>query len=346
MVLCLYVDDLLIATRDDHLKNELLRFLNRKYAIKDMGLLTWYLGMEVNRDQDGSYSVTQRRYLQELQSRFRMMNAAPRRIPMHVDAAEGASDESTESMTTTTEPYRQLVGCLMYAMVATRPDIAFAIGYLSKFVAKPTERVWRLAKDVLRYLKATHHIGLQFRPSEVPFKFSAYVDSDWGRDKQTRRSVTGLLVFLGKNLISWASRQQKCVATSSTEAEYIALSEVTKEVLWISRLGKYLDLPHDKIEIFEDNQGAIKLAKSTITHKRSKHVDIRFHFVREHVAEETIILTWISTRNMLADVLTKPIAEAEFVRKRELVMNAHQSSGELAQLCIGIHQKRKQKMQQ
>jgi histone deacetylase 1/2 len=338
MVMCLYVDDLLIATKDEHLKLELLTFLNRKYSIKDMGVLTWYLGMEIARDTEGTYTVTQTRYLQELQSRFRMSDARIRRIPMYVNA--GRDDESSDTPVTN-EPYRQLIGSLMYAMVATRPDIAFAIGYLSRYVSQPTERVWLLAKDVLRYLKGTMKVGLRFRHSKTPLKFTAYVDADWARDQRSGRSVTGLLVFLGGNLVSWASRQQKCVATSSTEAEYIALSEVTKEILWISRIGHYLDLPSEQILVYEDNQGAMKIAKSTCTHKKSKHVNIRYHFVREHVAEGKIILTWIPTKNMLADLLTKPVAEAEFSRKREIILNQHDSQAEIAHLCIGLKQKRK-----
>jgi hypothetical protein len=259
-----------------------------------------------------------------------MNDARIRKIPMYVNAV---SDDASDDKLTTDEPYRQLIGCLMYAMVATRPDIAFPIGYLSRFVSKPTDRVWALAKDVLRYLKGTLHIGLRFRPSTIPLKFTAYVDADWGRDQQS--------VFLGSNLVSWASRQQKCVATSSTEAEYIALSEVTKEILWISRIGHYLDLPSEQIRVYEDNQGAMKIAKSTCTHKKSKHVNIRYHFVREHVAEGKIVLTWIPTNNMLADLLTKPVAEAEFSRKRAIVMNLHNSPIEVAQLCVGVKQKRK-----
>jgi hypothetical protein len=299
--------------------------------------------MEINRERDGTYTITQKRYLQEMQTRFKMTDARTRRIPMHVNATR---DIPNEDEVQTTEPYRQLVGSLMYAMVATRPDIAFAIGYLSRFVSRPTERVWTLAKDVLRYLKGSTQIGLKFRHNTVPFKFSAYVDADWGRDQHSGKSVTGLLVFLGTNIVSWASRQQKCVATSSTEAEYIALSEVTKEILWISRIGHYLDLPSEQIQVYEDNQGAMKIAKSTCTHKKSKHVNIRYHFVREHVSEGKIILTWIPTKNMIADMLTKPVAEAEFSRKRTILMNIHGKQIEVAQLCIGIAQKRKERATQ
>jgi hypothetical protein len=258
---------------------------------------------------------------------------------MRVDATKFDSDEIPEK--TSTEPYRQLVGCLMYAMVATRPDIAFAVGYLSRFVSKPTTRVWTLAKEVLRYLQGSSHFGLCFRKTSLPFKLTAFVDADWGRDRATGKSVTGLIVFLGKNLIAWASRQQKCVALSSTEAEYIALSEVVKEVLWTSRIVRYLGLISDKVIVYEDNQGAIKLATNTITHKRSKHVNIRYHFVRQHVSEGDIVLQWIQTKNMLADALTKPLAEAEFKRKRKVIMNHCPTDEELAHLCLGIGQKRK-----
>jgi hypothetical protein len=324
MQLCLYVDDILLAVPSAQNLAKFEADLSKKYVVKNLGELHWYLGMEILRDGH-EMLLSQRVYTEKILERFGMKDSKPAKTPMDskgTSCRDATADAALTQPLPPTEPFREVVGCLMYLMVATRPDIAYAVGVLSRQVSNPTQRSWTQAKRVLKYLLYTKHLGLRITRCRTPdFTPSAYVDADWGRDSDTARSTTGCVLFLGNAPIIWASRMQKCVALSSTESEYIALSECVKEVLWVSRLLADLGLNCPKISIFEDNAGCIKLAKNPVFHKRTKHINIRYHFVREHVSDGSIELTWVPTSEMIADALTKPLAQPAFEDKRRRLLN-------------------------
>jgi hypothetical protein len=326
MFLCLYVDDILIALENDAKLKIFLDHLLKKYVVKNNGLLNWYLGIEILTEPCESV-LSQRVYVEKLLDRFKMSDSKPAKTPMDANDTR-SSDASKEikmnELLPPTEPYRELIGCLMYSMVATRPDIAYAVGYLSRQVSNPTGRHWTQAKRVLRYLKHTKDLGLRVtRCNPEDFKLCAYVDADWGRDPTTGKSTTGCVLYLGNVPILWTSRLQRCVALSSTESEYVALSECVKDVLWVSRLLVDFGIPCIKVPIYEDNAGCIKLAKNPVFHKRTKHINIRYHFVRDQVADGTVELVWLPTADMVADALTKPLSQFDFDRKRRRLMNCH-----------------------
>uniref|UniRef100_A0AAV1UU28 Polyprotein n=1 Tax=Peronospora matthiolae TaxID=2874970 RepID=A0AAV1UU28_9STRA len=188
-------------------------------------------------------------------------------------------------------PFRNAVGCLMYLMVGTRPDLAAAVGVLSQFSADPCPTHWQALKRVLRYIQGTREYGIEYQATNND-KLHGYSDADWAGDVEARRSTSGYTFILNNGYVSWRSKKQSTVALSSTEAEYMALTEAAQEAIWLKALLCELDemRSDEAVKIYEDNQGSIALAKNPEFHKRTKHIDIRYHFVREKVAEGTLVL--------------------------------------------------------
>ena len=218
-------------------------------------------------------------------------------------------------------PYRELVGALTWLAVVSRPDIAFATTYLARFNANPGPTHWKAAKHVLRYLKGA--IGYQLTlglHSGNSNELIVYTDSDWGRDIDNRRSVSGYVFMLGESAISWSAKKQPTVAASSTEAEYMSVSHTARQGLWIRRLLIELGLLYlesDPTTVFLDNRGAMDLSKESRHHNRTKHIDIQHHFIRERVEDGTFTIIHCPTHLMLADGLTKPLPFPAFSRCRD-----------------------------
>ena len=206
---------------------------------------------------------------------------------------------------------------MTYAEICTRPDIVAAVGVMSQFMSNPNQSHWVGVKRILRYLRGTSGYGLIYRGNDG-YKVCGYSDADWAGDVNTRRSTSGFVFQLGTSTVSWCSRKQATVAKSSTEAEYVALSTATQEVIWLRRflvnIGVSIKGP---VQIYEDNQGAIDIAKNPKHHDRTKHIDVCHHFVRERVALNDITVSYCPTGEMIADVLTKGLPVVKFRRFRE-----------------------------
>ena len=213
-------------------------------------------------------------------------------------------------------PFRELVGSLMFAACVSRPDIAYAVNMISKYLSCYSNEHWLAAKRILRYVKETVDYGILYDGSnELPL--TGYSDSDFAGDRDDRRSTTGYVYVLAGGAVSWTSQRQRIVALSTTEAEYIAASQATKEAIWLRRL--LFDLGFDSdgpTELSVDNQGAIKLTKNDEFHKRTKHIDVRYHFVREKVANEDISISYVPSKENLADIFTKALPRDYFASLR------------------------------
>lgn len=212
-------------------------------------------------------------------------------------------------------PCRNLIGCLMYIMLCTRPDLSTAVNILSRYSNKSNEELWKCLKRVLRYLKGTVNLKLTFTKNlNCNNMFLGYVDSDWAGSTIDRKSTTGYLFKMFKeSLINWSTKKQNSVAASSTEAEYMALFEAVREAIWLKSFLNELKIEiNDPIKIFEDNQGCISIAKNPSCHKRSKHIDIKYHFSREQIEKKLITIEYIPTAEQLADMLTKSLSIARF----------------------------------
>lgn len=218
--------------------------------------------------------------------------------------------EKSESQEIETR-FRKLIGPLMYATIATRPDLAIAVSILSRYQHCATNELWIALKRVLRYIKGTLNMKLIYKREQEKSVFG-YVDADWGGDINDRKSTTGYVFKVFNNVVSWCSRKQSVVSLSSTEAEYVALSFAACEASWLRSLMTELGLMNNKSEatvIFQDNQSAIRIAKNPEQHKRLKHVDIKYHFVRNKVLCNEIDVKYIPTNEQLADVFTKPLVK-------------------------------------
>lgn len=201
-------------------------------------------------------------------------------------------------------PYRSLMGSLLYLAIGTRPDITFAVNYLSQFNNKYGEAHWKAAKRILRYLKGTIDMKLSYRKTDQPL--IAYADADWGNCPIDRRSFSGTAFLMSGGAITWESRKQRTVATSSTEAEFLCLTEAIKETIYLRRLFENLGYPIEGAVVLKnDNQGALKLIESQVNNRRTKHIEIRQAFIREAINNGQVKVEYMPTEEMPADVLTK-----------------------------------------
>lgn len=214
------------------------------------------------------------------------------------------------------QPYRELIGSIMYIMLGSRPDLCYTIGYLSRFQDLPSQEHWVNLKRVLRYLQSTKHLKLMYSRNESDVPVIGYVDSDWGSDAIDRKSVTGWIFKVFGATVSWCSRKQKTIALSSTEAEYIAACDAAVEAIWLKGLLNDLQINVGVVKINEDNQGCIAMSKNC-ENKRVKHIDIKYHFLREKIGDGSIMLEYIETENQLADICTiKSLPKPEFEKHR------------------------------
>jgi hypothetical protein len=216
--------------------------------------------------------------------------------------------------------YQQIVGSLIHLVIGTRPDLALAVGLVSRYNARPSKAHLLAAQRILHYVRKTSGMQLKFggRPAGEDI-LQGYSDADWGSDHDERRSTTGYLFQLFGGTISWSSKRQPTVALSSTEAEYMAATFATQEAMWLRSFLEQLGFKQDTTVIYEDNQSCIALTNNPVAHARSKHIDIRYHFVRERKADGSINLVYIPTGDMVADTLTKPLPKPQFWKFIELM---------------------------
>lgn len=225
-----------------------------------------------------------------------------------------------ENGKTTEKPFRELVGCLMYLMLGTRPDICYSLNHFSRYQDKATDEAWNYLKRVLRYLKSTKNLGLKFeRSMEFKSELICYVDADWASDCFDRKSVTGFIFkFLDCSFL-WATRKQNCVSLSTTQAELISLCSAITEALWIKKILNDIKIKNIIVKVYEDNQGCIALIRNSLNNKRVKHIDLKYHFICDNVVKSIIDLYYIDSKNNQADFLTKGLPITPFTRFVNLV---------------------------
>ena len=320
--LCLYVDDGLIASDSEELMNEHMAELERNFEIR-WGEAKCYVGLHIERTRNGLV-ISQAHYIQDLLKRFNMEDANPVSTPIEKSITLSKKDspatkDEIEEMKNI--PYRQAVGALLFLATASRADISFAVGVLSQYLDNPGRQHWIAVKRLLKYLKGTKDLSLHFEKDTPAFELIGYCDADYAGCHDTRRSTSGSVFVLAGGAISWSSTKQRSVALSTTEAEYMAACVATKDAIWLRRLLK--DLGASDISpttLYCDNISAVRLASNPEFHKRTKHIEIQWHFVREAQANGLIALKHIESKKQLADLLTKGIA-------RELLANMLKSLG-------------------
>jgi hypothetical protein len=306
-----YVDDIILTGSSLSLIDSLLHSLSLDFPIKDLGSLHLFLGVKVHRSLTRLH-LCQQLYIADLLKRTFMQFAKTVSSPMSTSSPLSQFDGTPMSDTTL---YRSTVGALHY-LALTRPDIAFAVNKVSQFSHAPRDTHWTAIKWILRYLKNTLSYGLLIKPTP-PSQLFAFFDADWASCPDDRKSTSGYCIFLGRNLLSWTVKKQPTVSRSSTESEYKALANTTAELLWIQSLLKELGIFLSTAPILHcDNIGATYLTSNPIFHARTKHIEIDYHFVRDRVAQKSLIVKFLSSKDQLADILTKPLASTRFAHLR------------------------------
>lgn len=324
VIVIIYVDDLILASKELDRLEYIKSKMKSTFKMTDLGQVRNILGINVQREgATGRMHLSQEKYIEDLLEKFNMKHAITVSTPMDPNlkiTKEMSPSTEEERQEMQSRPYRELVGGLIYLANATRPDIAFAASTLSRFCTDPGKDHWITAKRILRYLKATSQYGIIY--DKDGRCLTAYTDSDWAGDIDDRKSCSGNVLILSTGPISWKSKKQTSVALSTMEAEYAALSEVSREIVYIKRLlihmgfEKYVTPP---IDVFCDNQSAIQLSKNAVYHKRSKHIDINFHFTRDLVEAKEIEIHYLQTDLMLGDILTKPLIKHKHIKCVEML---------------------------
>lgn len=314
LIMEVYVDDINIFGLDENRIVAMKQRLASRFNMTDLGLCAYYLGMHVHQEANGDVHLHQESYIQQILERYGLQDIYPRRTPMRTNLKLIKNNGSSRPVDFQRR-YQSKVGALNYAMVVTRPDIAEAVGVVSRFCANPTEEHMKAVDDIYGYLKCTANLGLHFRRACENRDLHAYVDADWAGCPDTRRSTTGYVVKLAGSPVSWSSRRQKTVATSTCEAEYVAGYKAVQEVIWIQNMINDLsikDLEISPTPLLIDNNAALKLTRNPELHDRTKHIDIKYHFLREMTLSGRINTQRINSMDNLADALTKPLPRDTF----------------------------------
>ena len=305
VIIAIWVDDLTIFGKDMASINELKVQLNEEYEMKDLGELKYFLGIQVHRDRERKLiHINQSGYNRMILERYGMHNSKPANVPLS-PGARLTKATTTDTLTDQWE-YQSIVGSIMYAMLATRPDLAQSIQQTSQFSQKPTKTHEKATKQGLRYLKGTINEGITYN-GNLGIRLKCWSDANWGGE-EGRESVSGFVFTMAGGAVTYSSKKQGSVALSTTESEYMALLHALKEQIWILRFLKEIgyDASNQNI-IYCDNQSAIALAHNPEHHARTKHIDIQYHFVRNCVENGTTRLEYCPTEDMVADGLTKAL---------------------------------------
>ena len=314
-----YVDDIAVAAKDRAQIDWFYKKLSGRFNTKNLGEIHKILGVRVTRDRKRrTIYLDQEQYIHAVLDKFGMSSKQHRdkKIPS-ADYTSFRPATNNDTRIDITE-YQQVIGSLMFAMVLTRPDIAFTLGKLSQYMSDPAEHHGHALKNLLRYLRSTVTMKLRYGPGGVHSQFVIYSDADWASDMVDRKSVSGSTAMFYGGPISWSSKKQRSVATSSCESEYIALSTCCKQGQWIAQMfrdlgfPKYIGKDTNKVQMLGDNQGAIALTKNPHLHERSKHIDVCYHFIRDLAEQGKLDVAYVPTVDMVADGMTKPLQRVAF----------------------------------
>jgi hypothetical protein len=311
IIISLYVDDLFLFTSSIRLLTRFKQGLKARFEMEDLGEARLVLGMHIIRDRTSRVlTISQQAYLQRLIEKLGVTNMKAVSTPMVPNTTLVKAPEAHVACTQDVTWYQSVVGSLMYAANGTRPDIAFTVNKLSKYSSNPDSTHLCALKHLLRYIRGTFNYCLTYKgTADQQPPLIAYCDADYANDLDDRLSTSGYAVMLCGGAISWAARRQTVIADSTTNAEYIAIAEATKDVMWwrpmLNQLGYNISAP---TSLFNDNQGSIFLAHNGDNGSRSKAIDVKYHLIRQELRNNTIDLTYVATQHNVADLLTKGLA--------------------------------------
>jgi hypothetical protein len=305
LIVCLYVDDMIFT--GDLSVDEFKAAMKKEFEMTDLGLMRFFLGLEVEQSEKGIF-ISQNKYANEVLKRFRMLNCKTTPTPVATGTKLSKEDCSPNVDPTL---YKRLVGSLMY-LTATRPDIMFAVSLISRFMESPKDSHWQVGKRILRYVAGTSSYGILYSSTEYDV-LTGFTDSDFAGSLDDRKSTSGHVFHLGSGVISWASKKQPIVTLSSAEAEYVAATSAACQAVWLRRVLEGLQQKQEgPTTVYCDNNSAIALSKNHVFHQKSKHIDTRYHFIRELVNNGEVHVEHCKSIDQLADIFTKPLAKDIF----------------------------------
>ena len=315
-LLAIYVDDLLIASNSDKDSIDLQTSLSAEFSMKTLGFPKMFLGVQIAQSTKGLI-IFQQDLIDRILLRFKMQHVTVQSTPM--DSKQSFSKLMNESAKFD-GPYRQAIGCLQYLVTCTRPDLATSVSILAQYTNGPTVAHWEAVVRIFGYLKGTRALGISYHSGSSTNDVTAYADSSWASDVDNRRSRTGYFFKVANHLISWQSKRQVTVALSTCEAEYMALSAAVQESSYLIQLCRSFGISKiGNLVIFQDNMGTLDLAKNKKIKTRTKHIDVRYHFIREQVSAGGIKLVHCPTQLMQADILTKALPANLFLKCRDSI---------------------------
>eukprot|EP00253_Pinus_taeda_P020410 PITA_20410 len=292
---------------DDYLIENFKSVIKEEFEMTYMGLLRYFLGIKVDQNKNGIF-ISQAKYVNEVLGRCDMQDNKVAITPTLMGLKLSKEDSNKDFDPSV---YKSIVGSLIY-LTATRPDITHAVSLISKFMERPKETHWQATKRILRYVKGTKRYGIFYTVSKC-LDLVGYTDSDWARSVDDRKSTSDYVFHIGTGAISWASKKQPIVALSIAEAKYMATTAAACQAVWMRRMLRSLCQEQATATvIFCDNSSAIAISKNSVFHKRTKHIDTKFHYIRELVNNGEIILQHCRTQEQVADILTKPLDQKSF----------------------------------
>uniref|UniRef100_A0A251UGL6 Putative reverse transcriptase, RNA-dependent DNA polymerase, Gag-polypeptide of LTR copia-type n=1 Tax=Helianthus annuus TaxID=4232 RepID=A0A251UGL6_HELAN len=309
VVLLVYVDDIVITGNNKAAIERVKNSLRENFHIKDLGLLRYFLGIEVLYSEN-SICLSQRKYCLELLNEFGYLGCKPVTTPIEQSFLVTNKCKNDQKILENVNGFQRLIGKLIYLSL-TRPDISYTVQFLSQFMHSPCQSHLDIALRLLRYLKLSPGKGISFKKSDS-MVLTGFVDSDWAKCLKTRKSVTGYGIFLGETLISWKSKKQSVVSRSTAEAEYRAMCSATCEIMWILNVLSELKVDYIlPVSLYCDSKSAISISQNPVFHERTKHFELDLHFLREKIAAGLIKPEKISTEKQVADIFTKGLNAAQ-----------------------------------
>ncbi|KAJ9567467.1 LOW QUALITY PROTEIN: hypothetical protein OSB04_003433 [Centaurea solstitialis] len=302
----IYVDNIIFGSTNPKLCEKFELLMKSEYKMSMMGELTFFLGLQIKQSEKGIF-INQGKYVHEMLKKFDLTSCTPMKTPM---APPLSLDKDSKGKPVDVTLYRGMIGSLLY-LTASRPDIMYSTCLCARYQAEPKESHLTAVKRIFRYLKGTPNLGLWYS-KDSGFDLTAYSDSDFAGCKIDRKSTTGGCHLLGGKLVSWTSKKQNSVSTLTAEAEYVAAGICCAQVLWLRNQLQDYDIQLSKIPIYCDNTSAIAIANNPVLHSKTKHIEVRYHFIRDHVMNGDIELHFVPTEYQLADLFTKPLDVTRF----------------------------------
>lgn len=311
----LYVDDLLIVSGNMKLIKTIKLMLLKEFEMTDLNEANNFLGINIVRNNTNKITMDQTNYFRKMLQKFGMSDCKGISTPIEV----GLHLENNDVNNTNNKiPYRELIGCITYATLTTRPDLCAATNFFSRFQSCYDDTHFQHAKRMLRYIQDTKHLKMVYEKHDNAETLVGYADADFAGDKNDRKSTSGFVFKVYGNTISWSSKKQPTVSLSSTEAEYIALGGAICEGKWLRGLLHELDIDcNDATIIHEDNQSTMRVAEEPREHQRMKHIDVKYNFIRDSISNNEFKLKYIPTGDQTADIMTKGLGQTSFVKHRK-----------------------------